>query len=277
MRRAAVSYLAMMIGTLALVACGNPSSQRAEQDQAARLPRAKPTPTASPLAPQPTLARKDILDAAARAASDYAVGRPLSDSDTVVGRPFSIRLPFGCSGPSPNGDEAAGVGQWAWGPDRKTIELTMTPADWTASAMIAQAGAGTTWEAIEGFWIARPWIASEACPAVKSDPLQTVAGVSPQTLGIAAVFEAGGSRIGRRDGRAYRYTIRSKDDAPLTAAPRGYRLLLEGRMERFPDGRAVECRGAGPDERPVCIAAARLDRVAFETVEGDVLAEWRTG
>jgi len=152
----------------------------------------------------------------------------------------------------------------------------MTPADWKESALIAQAGADATWEAIEGFWIARPWITSDDCPVVKSDPLQTVTSVSPRTVGIAAVFEAGGSRVGRREGRAYRYTIRSADDAPLTPSARGYRLLIEGRMERFPDRRAVECRGAGPDERPVCIVAARLDRVAFATAEGDVLAEWRT-
>lgn len=274
--RDAVSSLGATFGLLALVACDDTSSQRAEQKQTVQLPRVVPAPSPPPAAPAPALTRNDFLDAAARAASDYAAGQSSPEAGALAGQRFSIRIPFGCAGPSVDGNADAGIGHWTWGPERKTIELTMAPADWKNSAMIAQAGAGATWEAIEGFWVARPWISSEHCPTVKGDPLQTEVAASPQTLGIAAVFEAGGSRIGRREGRAYQFTVRSKDNAPIAAPERGYRLLLEGRMERFPEGRALECRAAGTDVRPVCVAAARLDRVAFETVDGDVLAEWRT-
>jgi hypothetical protein len=90
------------------------------------------------------------------------------------------------------------------------------------------------------------------------------------------VFEKGGSRIGRRNSRAYQFTVRTDGDAPLAPPQGGYRLLLEGRIDAFPSGRAVECRASSADERPVCVLAARLDRVVFETPEGEMLSEWRT-
>ena len=48
-------------------------------------------------------------------------------------------------------------------------------------------------------------------------------------------------------------------------------------MAAFADGRAVRCRAAGPDQRPICIGAVQLDRVAFEDAQGAVLSEWRGG
>jgi hypothetical protein len=45
----------------------------------------------------------------------------------------------------------------------------------------------------------------------------------------------------------------------------------------FPNGRAFRCRAPGPDARPTCVAAVSVDRVAFETVEGAVLSQWRPG
>ena len=187
-----------------------------------------------------------------------------------------MRVPFGCKGPKPAGDEEPGIGHWSWGADRKTIRLSMQPAEWKNAAMFAQAGADQTWEAVEGFWIPRPWLTSEGCPAVRTDPLRTDATTSPQTAGLAAVFDTGGSRIGRREGRAYRFTVRPDGDGPIAEPTAGYRLLLEGRVAAFPSGGAIDCRASGPDERPVCVVATRLDRVVFETPDGAVLAEWRT-
>lgn len=48
-------------------------------------------------------------------------------------------------------------------------------------------------------------------------------------------------------------------------------------MTTFADGRAIHCRTAAPDQRPVCIGAAQLDRVAFEDADGQMLSEWRDG
>lgn len=170
------------------------------------------------------------------------------------------------------------MARWTPGPDGKTIELRMTPGDWAGSALIAAGTDAPAWEAVEGFWIPRPWLDSESCPVVKGDPLQTVElSAAPQTLGLAAIFEEGGSRIGRRNGRAYTFTVRAKGETPLPTPRQGYRMALEGRIASFPDGRAIRCRAPGPDQRPVCVVAAKLDRVAFEDAEGETLSEWRPG
>ena len=261
---------------LALTACG-------EAPPPPPAPTQVETPAANATAPapatpaiRPKLSRQDLIDATARAASAYAEGQDAPADDPLVGQPFAVRIAFGCGGPSAPEAEQPGIAHWSWGPDRKTIRLVMQPEDLKGSALIAQAGAADTWEAIEGVWIPRPWMTSEGCPAVKDDPLQAARAQPPQTLALATLFEAGGSRIGRREGRAYRYTVRGKGDAPATPPAAGYRLLLEGRVEAFPNGHAIECRASGMNERPVCVTATRLDRVVFEGDEGTVLAEWRT-
>lgn len=239
-----------------------------------------PAPQKRP-APVPALARADLVTAAGRAASAYAEGRLPEGADPLVGRTFAVRIAFGCSGPAPGAapDGApSGLASWSPGPDGKTIELSMTPGDWAGSALLAGGTDAPAWEAVEGFWIPRPWLTSESCPLVKGDPLQTgEVSAAPQTLGLAAVFEEGGSRIGRRNGRAYAFTVRPAGDAPLPPPRQGYRLLLEGRIASFPDGRAIRCRAAGPDQRPICVVAAKLDRVAFEDAQGAMLSEWRPG
>lgn len=259
----------------ALASCGeSPPPQPKEPQTDAPAPNPKQPSVVVPT-PEPVLTRNDLVEAAGRAASVYASGQELSAEDSLVGRTFSVRITFGCDGPALPGSEQPGIAHWSWGAERKTIVLRMLPADWKDAAMITQAGVSDKWEAVEGFWIARPWLRAEGCPAAKGDPLQTAAITSPQTLGLAAVFEAGGSRLSRRDGRAYQFSVRPKD-APLAPPSNGYRLLLQGRIESFPSGRAVECRASNPNERPVCVLAARLDRVAFETSGQEMLAEWRT-
>ena len=126
----------------------------------------------------------------------------------LVGRRFSVRQVFGCTGPAtpPAADAASGDGlaRWSWGDRRRTLKLTLAPGDWTDSALIA--GGADSWEAAEGFWLTRPWLRTEGCPGVQGDPL-----------------------------------------------------------------------AGGPDQRPVCIGAVRLDRVAFEDASGKLLSEWRGG
>ena len=227
-----------------------------------------------------TLNRADLLAATSQAASAYAAGEQMEGTDALVGRQFSIRIPFGCNGPRPTQAEAAGDGlaRWSWGPENQTIQLSLIPGDWLNTALIA----GTSesdWEAVEGFWVPRPWLTAGDCSTVRADPLQSGAGApSPQTVGLAAVFGADDSRVGRRNGRAYAFTIRPTGDTPLAAPTRGYRVVLEGRLAGFPDGRAIRCRASNPDQRPVCIAAMRLDRVGFTNADGSVLlSEWRPG
>lgn len=226
------------------------------------------------MAPAPALDRADLLAAVDVAASAYAAGRAPTGPDTLVGRRFVVRQAFGCTGPSPAPAENAtgdGLGRWRWGTERRTIAVELAPGDWTNSPQIAGGG----WEAADGFWIARPWLRTDDCPgALGPLPGRPVA-ASPQTVGLAAVFEEDGSRIGRRNGRAYAFTVRGGGDQSPPAPEGGYRLVLEGRMTAFPDGRAIRCRASSLDQRPVCIAATQLSRVAFLDASGQMLGEWR--
>lgn len=263
--------LAIVGASLVLSQCN-----RAEKPVEAE-PVAEPTP--APALPTPTaMTRADLLGAVSRAASAYTAGEQVTGADPLVGRPFAIRLPFGCNGPHSAVLDGPGDGlaHWSWGPDRETIQLSLTPGDWLSTALISSTAGGSDWEAVEGFWVAQPWLGAEACSSVRADPLQSGQGApSPQTVGLAAVFKADESRIGRRNGRAYTFTVRAEGDTPLTAPANGYRAVVEGRLAAFPGGRAIRCRASSPDQRPVCIAAIQLDRVAFTTAAGAILGEWQ--
>lgn len=277
---ARLAVVAVATVGLLLVSCQREAEPVAPPPEA--TPPAASSPETPPLNPavNPALDRRELLTAVAAAASNYAAGASPAAADPLVGRQFDVRLAFGCEGPeAPPAHGAAGDGlaRWSWGPERQTIRLSLTPGDWTRSALIAGAGQDR-WEAVEGFWVSRAWLNADGCPSVRADPLASgPAAPSPQTVGLAAVFEAGGSRLGRRNGRAYAHTIRAAGDAAPEAPAGGYRVRLEGRIAAFPDGRAIRCRAANPDQRPVCVAAVQLDRVAFETAGSETLSEWRPG
>ena len=177
--------------------------------------------------------------------------------------------------------------------ERGTLQLSAAPEIWTdAEWARALAGVGNV-EAIEGFWFRRPWLRTENCPVVPPPPAdaaapagEDVAGEaetqqaeappvalppSPETLGVARVFEAGGSRLLRRGGRPYEVTRRTEPaEAP---GPQGFRLVLQGRLSAASD--PIRCRSDSPDRRPICLLLVEFDRVAFEDPAGKTLAEWR--
>lgn len=250
--------------------------QRSEDPAPPAEPVETPEPPA-PVIPTPTmLSRADVLAAARQAASAYALGQA-SAADSLAGRTFAILTPVGCGGPLPAlpQDAADGLARIGWGPERRVLQFSLTPGDWTESPLIA--GAETDWESVEGLWLPRPWLDSEACPTVTADPLGGGAAASAQTVGLAVVHSAEDSRLNRRDGRAWTYAIRGEGEASPTVPARGWRVRLEGRMAAFPDGRSFRCRAPGPEAAPVCVAAVQLDRVALEGVDGTVLSEWRDG
>ncbi len=239
------------------------------------------TPLPPPVAPTPTAAldRAGLLAAMDAAASAYASGVE-SGKASLVGRRFIVRQAFGCAGETPRDPETKvedGLATWSPSADGKSLRVTLTPGDWTESPLIAE-GAETSWETVEGVWLTRPWLRSGDCPqASASGGVGGSSAPSPQTMGLASVFEADGSRLGRRNGRAYEHTVRGVDDQPAVAPARGYRLVLEGRIVAFPGSDSIRCRAFGPDQRPVCIAAVQIDRVAFEDAAGSLLSEWRGG
>lgn len=276
----------------------------------------RPPEPAAPEAPAPetptvvldsTLNRAALLAALTEARAATADGRPRDAA--LNGRTVSVRLPFGCEGAGAADHVEAGLPSVVRGADGGLM-LTVSPEDLSASALIGTPGidkhgaatsdATSKWEAIEGFWIPRPWSGLETCAprqaaaavtAPEDDapdkalsdkaPSDTPTATAPlsrpeRSAGLAAVMESGGSRLGRRQGQAYAHVIRGEKGAIATPAPGGYALRLEGRLTAFADGKAVHCVQQDAESRPVCVAALRLDRLAFEDgATGAVLSEWR--
>lgn len=252
--------------------------QRADEPAPPAEPTEQPAPDPAPVPTPTTLSRADLMGAARQAASAYALGQTPQPSTSLVGRTFSIAIPVGCGGPAASlpQDASDGLARVAWGPERRTIQFSLSPGDWTESPLIT--GAGGEWESVEGVWLPRPWLDAETCPTVRADPLQSGQIPStPQTVGLAVVHTADDSRVDRRNGRAWAFTLRGEGEAAPSVPAQGWRVRFEGRVTGFPDGRAFRCRAAGPDTLPVCVAAVQLDRVALEGVDGAVLSEWRIG
>lgn len=251
-----------------------------------RAPPAPPspqpvTPASAPVAPPPPLAAEPPLDRAAliaagrQAAADYAAGaKPGSARNPLIGRAFVLRLPFGCDGPQ----ASAGASQayYSYDAPRKSIRVSARPAIWTTLPQIQSLPDVSEIEAVEGFWLSRPWTASESCPPrSEGPPPASPTPPASDTLGLAQLFSAEGSRVLRRGERPYEITRRvGDDDAALVS--RSYRLVLEGRISGFPDGRAARCWAETPDHRPVCLLGVTFERVAIlDGATGEVLGEWR--
>ena len=275
LHRSPANTVAVTIGLLfGLAAC----NRSAEAPKTPALPQAEEPAAITVTAPPMVMDRASFLAAIDTAASAYASGGATRGEDILVGRRFMIRQAFGCGRPMPAAASTGeGLANWSSSDDGQTQRLSLTPGDWTQTALVA--GEGPIWEAAEGIWITRPWLRDEACPKIRTEQSVTApAAVSAQqTVGLVAVFEAEGSRLNRRNGRAYSFTIRGEDDQPPAPHTGGYGLVLEGRFAAFPDGRAIRCRATSVDQRPVCIAAVQLDRVAFQDTDGSVLSDWRTG
>jgi hypothetical protein len=218
-----------------------------------------PAPSALPALQPARLGRLDLLNAADQTASAMAAGLPYPvEVAALSGRDFTLSLPFGCSGPS-----ASEAIRYSFDAETNTVRFTATPQAWTeapwARAMISSPDV----EAIEGFWVRRPWLRQEVCPVAPA-PGQS----APETLGLAQVFEAAGSRVPRRGKRAYEATIRLRPGQDLRST--GLRLVLSGRLGSAP----VRCRLEGAEAPPRCLILVAFDRVAFEDARGQVFAQW---
>lgn len=288
----AVRRLAAAAGACAAVLSGCERTAQTPTEPAVTVP-APTVEEPKPLAVPPvSLGRAELLAALDAAASAHAAGVPNTGQqpgDGLAGRRFTLRQPFGCvSAPPPIASPQPatpnrrtpelGLPFAAWGAGGKTIDLSLTPADWTTAPVMA--GASGHWEAVEGVWLARSWLRDEACPASAQGAAEL--GANPeaptpadrQTAGLAVVFNHGGSRMRRRAGKAFTATIR---DEQAQVAAGGYRLVLEGRFAAFPTGGVIACHAESPDTRPVCVAAVVLDRIAFEQPDGKTITEWRPG
>ncbi len=262
-----------------------------------------------PLAP---VGRGGLIGAASAAADAAAAGAPMPEANArLVNRSFELRLPFGCEGPAPDTENVWAA--WTYDAGTRALKLVARPETWKDAAWLAEVAPGASPEAVEGFWIRRPWTTSETCPmapppaepaaeavppephpdAVASagalpdltvdKPAAPGAGTEPQqppaspapreTLAIARFVPPGAPRTMIRAGRPYAMTVKQSDG--YVGDPAGYRLVLSGRIAGFADGQPVHCWNEAAALRPVCVVAAEFNRVAFEDSRGAVLAEWR--
>ena len=276
------SRLALTAGLAAVIVVGGGGfllGQRAANDRvpaATPAPLTTPVPTPTPIdPPSRTLDRAALIALASIAADAAAQGaaRP-PELDEAVAKRFSIALPFGCGGPA--SDSSNAPMRWQFDEEAETLRfhvepVALAPTDWWPRA------AGSDIEAIEGFWIARPWIRSESCPS--TGDTGATSGTDPvtlpgQTLAIGQLFAAGGARQDRRDGRPYTAVVGVAREAVRSA--QGFRFRVTGHIAAVPGGGAAACRQpGGPEQRPICLIATTLDRVAIENpVSGETLATW---
>ena len=242
---------------------------------AARDPASLPTPDASKPG-DAVKTRADLIALAAQAADAVASGQAMPQAVAdAAGQRFEIRLPFGCQGPTAAGSDAAM--RWRYDETAKALRVHVAPVVWSKADLVAADDQSTTDDLVEGFWIPRPWTASEACPVAQdhSTPIGSDAVTLPgQTLAIAQIFDGNSARQGRRDGKPYETVVRVAPDA--LRADQGFHLRITGRIADLPGRGPISCRQpAGAEQRPICIVAVTMDDVAIDNPQtGKTLATW---
>lgn len=273
--------------SLTLAAC-QPSDEAEQTNAEANEAQAKP-----PVLPvaEPPLDRKALLLAAASAASNYAAGlNPIASQRALDGKRIEIRLRFGCPGLSEA--ESSGPFSASFEEEDRTLRLRASPGVEREDAAVAPI-VGDDVEAVEGFWVRRPWLLETACPAAppkvkpaEGDEEETAENDKKRSAESVAVVDRAGGRIGivqfftsaeprsrRRDSRAYQTTKTLKEGEVPSAS--GYNLVLSGRLRRLPDGRVIACSGPAVRQAPDCVVSVQLDRVWMERADtGALIAEW---
>lgn len=239
---------------------------------------ASPAPSPSPTSePQEMLDRSDLVALAHRASDTLASGETLpAELRQAVNRRFELAIPFGCTGPA--GDNSPARLRWSYNEAEEALRLHVASIDWRPAEW--GLGARENIEAIEGFWITRPWSSAETCPERVGQAMAT--GMEPvtlpgQTVAVAQFFTGDDRRGAQRDGRPFESVQRVPADE--FDASRGFRLLLTGRIDRVPGGGPVRCiQPAGIEQRPICVVAVTFDEVRIENpLSNEVLATWPIG
>lgn len=291
---AVAAFLAIVLaGVVVTTTMDRPSAPPAEDAALADNQLADTTPVPAIPVPLAPLDRAQLLQAATAAADAVAAGLALPEQNTaLVGRTFVIRLPFGCGGP--DGEDSGEWAYWSRNPKSGALKLVAKPHIWDEPDWVRALAGELRFDAVEGFWIRRPWTSSERCaPALQPAPETADAGaesdadeapevaeppppvpVESQTVGIAQFFAPEGRRTLRRGTRPYSATVKARPGTPPTK-PQGYRLVLSGRITGYPDGQPVHCWNRGAGIRPVCLVAVEFSRVAFEDpADGSIISEW---
>lgn len=258
--------------------------------------------------PAPPLDRAALLSAVAIAASAAASGSDaLERQRHLDGAIFELRIRFGCDGPSKAlRKETLG---WDFDEAKRQVRVRAMPTIDIEDERIGNLGA-TGFEAVEGFWISRPWMLEASCPAAavpapseappgkdtagkgaaakgaaakgavaqgEGDPPRNAELIPPNAgprIGIAQFFTATDSRTHRRDSRAYEASKVLPADQGISSS--GWNLVLSGRLKSLEGRGVIRCSTAkGPDQPPDCVISADFDSVWIENPETrNRLAEW---
>ena len=256
-----------LAGGIAVAGC-QPEPAPTATNEAAESPA-----TASVANAGAPLDRSALLIAAAKAGSAASLGQDdRADQAALDGRPFEIRIRFGCAaamGPAGTGAGKGGPFNVRFDSADRALHVRATPdLDRQNAQAVVAAGA----DAVEGFWMRRPWLLAPGCPLGQA--LSSTQTASEQRVGIAHAFTAG-QREGRRDGQPYEASkVLAAGEEP---SRQGYDLVLSGKLRKLPDGRVVACRLVGADIPPECIVAAQFERVRIETPDArTILADWKS-
>ena len=272
----------------ALAGCQQPPGANVQQN--ATLNETSPLPNLQ--VAEPPMDRADLLLASARAASATALARDdLSEQRRLGGNAFEVRIRFGCEPTDSRASMSARSFAVRYDSEDGTLRVRAAP-DLALDKAGLEDLAGHAVEAVEGFWIRRPWLLADGCPAQPRPPEPTSktpndsspAGAADATtgaalapagrrVGVAQFFTEADSRTGRRAERAYEATkILSEGQKPSS---QGYNLVLSGRLRRLPTGRVIACQVQSPDAEPDCIISVQFDRVWIEDPERkQIIAEW---
>ncbi len=237
-------------------------------------PRVHAVAVPAPPVPKLPADRRDLIDAARASGAELAgTGMLPKPDEELVGRDFSIRIPFGCNGLQigPVPDQLS----VSYDPSNKSMTLTARPNVWTGLPLVQALPGISGIDTVEGFWIPRPWAYLSVCPPrIEYPPVASPTPPTAQTLGLARFFGPGDSRILQHAEHPFTVTRKLPAD-DLSALSHGYFLLLSGRIASYQDGRALHCWMESADHHPICIFAVTFDHVAFEdATTGETLAEW---
>ena len=240
---------------------------------------------ALPTISQP-LSRRELLLAAAEATSDFAAGMDDTERQRELdGRPFSLAIRF-CEGDT---DEA--LFRSSFDEESRVVRLEVRP-DIDASSPLIQQLKERAIEAVEGFWIRKPWLLEPACPTMApagptTEPPNAEVGGEPSTetmqeqaegrpqwvprIGIAEFHDQTSDRSARRGNRPYEVTKRLPEGARMGPVD----MVIQGRLRALTTGKVIVCTGGSASMPPSCIISARVDAVSLRQTGGDVLGEWR--
>lgn len=262
------SGIALAASGIALMGC-EPRQDRGHDNLANQAQKQEPQPSALPQ-PEPVLNRQALLEVIAKAAGAFAAGENDGAAQKeLAGRQFSFRIAFGCSGPSE--DVAQGSLVWTYDREGRVLRVRASP-DISQELAWVEAIAGAQVEAVQGFWVERPWLLEPRCRP------ETAASTPDQRqleVGLAQFFTSEDSRVQLRS-RPFE-AVHKVEEKSLPGT-QGLHLVLSGRLKELPDGRVIACMAPHPSRRPVCIASVEFDRVLVEDpATQSALGEWGVG